>query len=67
MTGRRRFVMDLKEIMQKKRFVVVGDTLNEEKYACKIKHALLEHGYQVQIPCLEGCALVGLRLYAGEN
>ena len=59
--------MDLKEIMQKKRFVVVGDTLNEEKYACKIKHALREHGYQVQIPCLEGCALVGLRLYAGEN
>lgn len=120
--------MDLKTIMQKKRFVVVGDTQNEEKYAYKIKQALLEHGYQVQcvgkelaslndtegpleivdlcihpakgirllqecekpveavliqpgaesaeildflqkkeIPFLEGCALVGLRLYAGEN
>lgn len=120
--------MNLQEIMQKKRFVVVGDTRNEEKYAFKIKHALLEHGYQVQcvgkelaslndvegpleivdlcihpakgirlleacrkpveavliqpgaeseeiltflkekgIPFLEGCALVGLRLYAGES
>lgn len=119
--------MDLKEIMEKRHFVVAGDTLNEEKYACKIKHALQEHGYQVQcvgkelpslndvegplevvdlcihpakgirllrecekpvgavliqpgaesdeirhfleekqIPFLEGCALVGLRLYAGE-
>lgn len=39
--------MDLKEIMKKKRFVVVGDTLNPEKYAYKIKHELLKKGYTV--------------------
>ena len=37
--------MDLKEIMQQQVFAVAGDTLNEEKYAYKIKHGLLEHGY----------------------
>lgn len=40
--------MGLQEIMAEDRFVVAGDTLNEEKYAFRIKHALLEHGYQVQ-------------------
>ncbi|WP_304508470.1 CoA-binding protein [Anaerotignum sp.] len=39
--------MDLKDIMQEKVFAVVGDTLNEEKYAFKIKNELMEHGYQV--------------------
>lgn len=39
--------MNLKEIMAFKRFVVVGDTLNEEKYAYKIKAKLLENKYQV--------------------
>lgn len=39
--------MDLKEIMQQHTFAVAGDTLNEEKYAYKIKHVLLEHGYNV--------------------
>lgn len=39
--------MDLKEIMSQRVFAVVGDTLNEEKYACKIKRGLLEHGYAV--------------------
>lgn len=39
--------MDLKEIMEQNIFAVVGDTLNEEKYAYKIKHGLLEHGYTV--------------------
>ena len=39
--------MDLKEIMQQHTFAVAGDTLNEEKYAYKIKHGLLEHGYNV--------------------
>lgn len=29
--------MDLKEVMDQKNFVIVGDTLNEEKYASKIK------------------------------
>ena len=40
--------MGLQEIMAEDRFVVAGDTLNEEKFAFRIKHALLEHGYQVQ-------------------
>ena len=40
--------MDLKEIMELKNFVVVGNTLNEEHYAYKIKHALLSKGYNVQ-------------------
>lgn len=39
--------MDLKEIMEQKVFAVVGDTLNEEKYAYKIKHELQEKGYTV--------------------
>ncbi|MCI5774733.1 MAG: CoA-binding protein [Erysipelotrichaceae bacterium] len=39
--------MDLKNIMQFNNFVVAGNTLLEEKYAYKIKHALLEHGYNV--------------------
>ena len=40
--------MDLKEVMQQRNFVVVGDTLNEEKYAHKIKQRLREEGYQAQ-------------------
>ncbi|MEG0919397.1 MAG: hypothetical protein RSA49_01780 [Anaerovoracaceae bacterium] len=40
--------MDLKEIMKQKVFAVVGDTVNEEKFAFKIKD----------------CLLVGLKLYA---
>ena len=39
--------MDLKEIMKYDTFVVVGDTLNEEKYAYKIKHELINSGYKV--------------------
>lgn len=37
--------MNLEQIMQFNNFVVVGDTLNPEKYAYKIKKALLENGY----------------------
>ena len=37
--------MDLREIMKQKTFAVVGDTINEKKYACKIKKGLIEHGY----------------------
>lgn len=120
--------MDLKDIMKEKVFAVVGDTLNQEKYAYKIKNELMEHGYKVysvgkelaslndiseeidvidlcinpakgltllkecekkykyiliqpgaeskalleyldktHAPFLEGCALVGLRLYAKIN
>lgn len=40
--------MDLKEVMQQHHFVVVGDTLNEEKYAYKIKKGLQEKGYHAQ-------------------
>lgn len=40
--------MDLKEVMQQHNFVVVGDTLNEEKYAYKIKKGLTDKGYQAQ-------------------
>lgn len=39
--------MDLKEVMQQKKFAVLGDTLNEEKYACKIKNGLRAKGYTV--------------------
>ena len=39
--------MDQKEVMEQKNFVVVGNTLDEEKYACKIKNAMLEKGYTV--------------------
>lgn len=40
-------MVDLKEIMSYKRFVVVGNTLDEEKYAFKIKQRLLENNYVV--------------------
>ena len=39
--------MDLREVMRQKNFVVVGDTLNEEKYAYKIKQGLQKKGYHV--------------------
>lgn len=39
--------MDLKEVMDQKNFVVVGDTLNEDKYAHKIKRKMLKNGYNV--------------------
>jgi len=37
--------MDLKEVMCQQVFVVVGDTLNEDKYACKIKSRLIGSAY----------------------
>lgn len=40
--------MELGQVMEQKSFVIVGDTLNEEKYAARIKRAMLEQGYQVQ-------------------
>jgi len=39
--------MNLEEIMKEKTFVVVGDTLNSEKYAYRIKQGLKAKGYQV--------------------
>ncbi len=40
--------MELSQVMEQKSFVIVGDTLNEDKYAARIKQAMLAHGYQVQ-------------------
>lgn len=37
--------MELKEIMKLNDFVVVGNTIDSDKYAYKIKHKLLENGY----------------------
>lgn len=39
--------MELDEIMSKKIFAVVGDTLDPDKYAYKIKTGLQKHGYTV--------------------
>lgn len=39
--------MELKDIMDCHSFVVVGNTINEEKYAYKIKHNLINAGYEV--------------------
>ena len=39
--------MDLEQIMQQKRFAILGDTLNPEKYAYKIKEAMQGAGYTV--------------------
>ena len=39
--------MEMQEIMQMQSFAIVGDTLNPEKYACKIKAAMLDAGYTV--------------------
>ena len=39
--------MDLKEIMQQKNFAVLGDTLNSEKFAYKIKTKMQDAGYTV--------------------
>ena len=37
----------MKEIMNMETFAVLGDTLNSEKYAFKIKEGLIDHGYKV--------------------
>ncbi|MGI6721464.1 MAG: CoA-binding protein [Anaerovoracaceae bacterium] len=39
--------MDLKDVMDQKNFVVVGDTLNKDKYAHKIKRKMIKNGYRV--------------------
>ena len=40
--------MELRDIMDLKNIVVVGNTINEEKVAYKIKHKLIENGYNVE-------------------
>lgn len=39
--------MNLKDIMDQKSFAIVGDTLNEEKFAYKIKHQMIKYNYDV--------------------
>lgn len=39
--------MDLKEIMHFNNFVVLGNTLDKDKYAYKIKEKLLQNNYKV--------------------
>ena len=39
--------MDLKEIMEQKKFAILGDTLNPEKFAYKIKEKMQKSGYTV--------------------
>ncbi len=55
--------MELQQVMEQRSFVIIGDTLNEEKYAYKIKHAMLEKGYKVQ--CV-GKELSSINDTAGE-
>jgi len=40
--------MKMNEVMKQKSFVILGDTLNEEKFAYKIKEAMISKGYKVQ-------------------
>ena len=40
-------MMELEDFMEKKDWVVLGNTLDPEKYACRIKNALLESGCRV--------------------
>lgn len=37
--------MNIKDALGKKTYVILGDTVNEEKYAYKIKEELIKHGY----------------------
>lgn len=39
--------MELQEVMRQRVFAVVGNTLDSEKYAYKIKQGMLEKGYTV--------------------
>lgn len=39
--------MELKDVMKQKNFAVVGNTLDEEKFAYKIKTGMNEKGYNV--------------------
>lgn len=49
--------MTYKEMLEKKVFAVAGDTLNSEKYAAKIKQALLDNGYTVYAVGKESASL----------
>lgn len=39
--------MDLEKIMKEQNFAIVGDTLNDKKYACIIKNKMIDNGYTV--------------------
>ena len=55
--------MTMQEIMNCHSFAVLGDTLNPEKYAFRIKNAMLEAGYQV---CAVPRELASLNEIPGE-
>ena len=40
--------MTLEEIMSRRNWVVIGDTVNEDKYAYRIKMGLIEKGFNVE-------------------
>lgn len=39
--------MTIQEILKYQNFAIIGDTLNEQKFAYKIKHAMKQNGYTV--------------------
>ena len=39
--------MNLEQVMQQKNYAIIGDTLNPDKYAYMIKHAMIQDGYRV--------------------
>ena len=39
--------MEIQDVMKERNFAILGDTLNPDKYAFKIRQAMLEAGYQV--------------------
>lgn len=55
--------MDLRQVMAQKRFVIVGDTLNPEKYAFRITNRMRECGYDVA--CV-GCELDSINAVEGD-
>lgn len=69
-------ILELKEFMTYKNWIVVGDVKSERKYAYKILNELKDkkytaygvhpkggEGIYTNINVIEGCALVGLRIY----
>ncbi len=46
--------MSLEEVMKFKNFCIIGDTLNNEKYAYKIKQELMKNNYNVDCFYKEG-------------
>lgn len=49
--------MESEVLKDRRNFVVLGNTVDESKYAYKIKHALLDNGYNVYAVPEDGIAL----------